>query len=167
MFSKVLQYGFSGCGGGDHWTLTSFYVNDAGRAYCGRMFRVDVGDKLVGNMTLVGPDTWAVISVDETNGQRSEYSAKVHVGIHFASITMELIRAYSCGAYPATGPITFSNNMLLAADADGGDASEIPAVWNTTVKYTECGQGVEYSKGRTLTDDVTVTYNTSNVRFGV
>jgi hypothetical protein len=37
IIQPVLQYGFSGCGGGERWTMTSFVVSDSGRAYCGKV----------------------------------------------------------------------------------------------------------------------------------
>lgn len=59
-FCSFRQYGFSGCGGGEDWFLSAYVVSDSGRAHCGHVFRVSVGDVVRGNMTRQPNGDWLV-----------------------------------------------------------------------------------------------------------
>lgn len=151
ILQPVLQYGYSGCGGGLHWTFTSFFVNNAGRAYCGKMLKVKEGDALKGVMSLDSTTgKWNIVSTVNDGEETSTYAATISQPIHYAVVTLEIIRAYSCGAYPGNDAMTFVNNVL--------SPPVLPSNWNTTVSHEECGQGVSYAKRDTMSDDVIIHY---------
>lgn len=145
ILQPVLQYGFSGCGGGAHWTLTSFMVSSSGRAHCGKRLRVHEGDQVVGDMRREAPGRWTVTSTEVASGRTSVYHAEISTSISlvYAMLTMEGIRIYSCKYYPAAGNTTFT------ADLAAGGVAVAPQ-WVRTVSHSECGQDLRVADEGTV-----------------
>lgn len=156
ILQPVLQYGKSGCGGGNYWSAAAFYVSASGRAYCGKTFKVSAGDELYGSMGRNDADgTWTVTMQDRTGNQTSVYTTKDSLDgtkPTFACITMEGIVVYNCRAYPASDETRFFENVLLG---EGGQA--ITPVWEGVAKYVECDQNVRIESDGT--GDVTIIHD--------
>jgi hypothetical protein len=56
----VLQYGPSAGGGGEYWSLASWYVTVDAGFLISSIEKPRSGDWIFGNMTLLGPDTWFI-----------------------------------------------------------------------------------------------------------
>jgi hypothetical protein len=54
ILQPVLQWGSSGAGGGDYWSVASWHVDSKGHAYCTPSLAVNVGDVLTGLLILLG-----------------------------------------------------------------------------------------------------------------
>jgi hypothetical protein len=54
ILQPVLQWGVSGAGGGNYWGVASWYVDSSNHAFCTPVVPVNVGDKLVGVLSLDG-----------------------------------------------------------------------------------------------------------------
>ena len=142
ILQPVLQYGKSGCGGGNYWSFAAFYVSASGRAYCGQTFKVSPGSELVGSMSRNDADgTWNVVMEDRTANQTSTYTTGTalvdDMKPTFACITMEGIVVYNCRAFPGSDETRFYDNVLLG---EGG--KEIEPTWEGVVKKNECDQNV-------------------------
>lgn len=148
ILQPVLQYGFSGCGGGPFWSFTAFIVNLEGRALCGKMLRVNEGDRLLGNITRTGEGAYDV-SAQVLSGSNSQISVKsienLNVELKYAAVVMEGIRIYSCKAYPSNHQLEFSNIKVKLADDSFPRLSLQP-----TVSHTECGQNVQIKGGKVV-----------------
>jgi hypothetical protein len=149
IFQPVLQYGFSGCGGGYAWSLTAYVVLDSGRAYCGKMLSVNVGDVVRGNMTRSGVhlpsgDPWTITTevLSQPSLPVSSISSTAPTPMRFVCLVLEAIRMYACNEYPGTSPVVFHNNHVRASDHE---LVSIP--WNITINHNECGQKVVIGGG--------------------
>jgi hypothetical protein len=153
ILQPVLQYGYSGCGGGDFWSFTSFLVNGAGRASCGKMIKVQEGDKVTGTIERTSGSTYVITaSVEGSVNDSSTLSVDMaEYSLSFACQTMEGIRIYACSAFPTNHELTFTDFKLL-----GNEKETVQPVWNKTVTHNECKQDV------TANGDGTVTVQYSN-----
>jgi hypothetical protein len=141
ILQPVLQYGKSGCGGGNYWSIAAFYVSGSGRAYCGKTIKVDEGDVINANMTL-SDDGWTIIAEDTTKNQLSSYTTTVSTPAIYGVITLEGIVVYNCGAFANTDETLFYNNVLEV------DGVVIKPEWDYTVVKNECEQDVKiYDNG--------------------
>uniref|UniRef100_A0A0G4HL25 Uncharacterized protein n=1 Tax=Chromera velia CCMP2878 TaxID=1169474 RepID=A0A0G4HL25_9ALVE len=173
IIQPVLQTGQSGClpfGFTSKWHFTSYYVNAGGRAFCGKVLPVSEGDRLVGRMfRLDGGDG---DGVSRSNAERWRVEGEVlnrpkqkttvidvdlPIGTpRWAALSMEVIRCYSCGAYPANEKVLFEQPLLEAvAESEedreeeketsetGGGRVRVTPSWEVTVTHDECGQAVE------------------------
>jgi hypothetical protein len=105
------------------------------------MYRVNEGDELKGEMNLLDDGRWSIVSTVLNKNKVSTYVADIqNVDIYFATCTLEIIRAYSCGAYPGNEQTTFSDNLLKVVRKYG--KREMQPKWERTVKYHECKQDV-------------------------
>jgi hypothetical protein len=53
ILQPVLQWGSSGAGGGNYWSVASWHVDSKGHAFCTPSIAVNPGDALTGVMTMV------------------------------------------------------------------------------------------------------------------
>jgi hypothetical protein len=98
ILQPVLQYGKSGCGGGNYWSIAAFYVSGSGRAFCGKTYKVQEGDVINGNMTKSEEGDWTIVAEDVTSGVVSSYTAEqVTTPAIYGCITMEGIVVYVRG----------------------------------------------------------------------
>ena len=165
IYQPVLQFGYSGCGGGLAWTMTAFVVTDAGRAYCGQMLSVKPGDVVRGNMTRTAStagggaggagDPWTITAEVLSQPQLpvSRISAVSPVPMRFACLVLEAIRMYACNEYPASSPLVFRQNHLGLA----GGAELLHPPWNITINHGECAQRVTIGAGPTPDVAISVT----------
>jgi len=156
ILQPVLSYGKSGCVIDPlnffQWHLISFLVTNSGRAYCGARLSVQEGEPLRGVMRL-GEDgqTWTVESTRLSNNQTSTYTARLgDFKADTAYLTLETMINYSCEAFPASGSVTFSKNLL--ADTAG---QSVRPEWVEKILHTECRQRVHVDAG----GDVTIAWD--------
>lgn len=149
ILQPVLQFGKSGCVlnpfSWDHWHWIAFFVDGSGRAYCGKTLKVEVGEQLVGNMTLQAStatqQTWEVRAARPTTGEASTHIVELQdKTLDAAYITVEAMICYSCGAYPNTAQTTFSSNVLVDGAGKRIPVGVPPHTWTPMARHTECGQ---------------------------
>jgi len=68
IIQPVLQYGPSAGGGGEYWSLASWYVTVDAGYLVSEFLQVTAGDEIWGNMTLISPDTWFIEGLDMNSG---------------------------------------------------------------------------------------------------
>lgn len=149
ILQPVLLHGKSGClpfGGGGGWHLGSYLV-DGGRAHCGKHFRVQPGQTVVGTMNKLptSNNTWNVESIAVPAGgtganRTSTYTAhlKDDTVINAAFLTMEGMIVYNCQTYPAGGGVTFSEVSL---HTEKGPMAHNQ--WTPVIRHRECAQATK------------------------
>jgi hypothetical protein len=158
ILQPVLSYGKSGCIINPvnffHWYLISFSVTGSGRAYCGKRIAVKEGERVKGEMQLEKDGhTWSTISTRLSNNDKSVASTDLAgKQPNAAYLTLENMITYSCQAFPASGAITFENNILKDRSGNG-----LKPQWKSLLRHTECNQQVKINSD----DSVSLTWDTT------
>ena len=154
IMQPVLQYGKSGCVldplSWDAWHWIAYLVSGSGRAHCGRILKVRVGETVVGNMSRTdhgaanaSQQTWTIVASRQATGETSSLSTKLSLDadrlVDTAYATLEGMLIYSCDAFPSAPSTSFVNNQLI--DGDGQSiVIGATASWLPEARHTECGQ---------------------------
>jgi len=152
ILQPVLSYGKSGCIIDPlnffQWHLISFSVSGAGRAYCGKRISVKEGESVRGIMRLENDGhTWTTLSVRLSNNETSAASSDLKgKQPNSAYVALESMINYSCKAFPASGSLTFTANVLR--DRSG---NSISPSWTKMLRHTECNEKVQVSSDGTIT----------------
>jgi len=110
IIQPVLQFGPSAAGGGNYWSIASWYVTSAGQAVYSTLTQVSSGDLIVGTMLLTGSH-WLIDTRDQTQGTHTQISIDTAVTEVWAFVTLEVYSITSCGQYP-NGAVLFQNLAL-------------------------------------------------------
>lgn len=137
IYQPVLQWGISPAGGGNFWSVATWYVGPPGQPsfHTESVHRVEVGDPLVGVMTLSGqsglgfsydagflgvPNSgWSIINMPELN---------------WLVVTLEAYRMVTCSDYPAVDRTTFFGIDVKQSNG------RPPLAWTTHDDVVDCGQ---------------------------
>lgn len=121
IIQPVLAYGANPAGGGNYWTITSWYVwNNNGNSYHGSAVRVSPGDTIWGAMegntcnANGGGCHWAIRTRDLTTGVEDRIdinSASVYNTVQGG--VLESYGAYHCTMLPANGHGVFRNIQVF------------------------------------------------------
>jgi hypothetical protein len=134
----ALQWGPSAAGGGDYWSVASWYVGGTtGAVFHGELVPVNVGDELTGIISLVGRQR---VHCDYRCGFEGLAEADLPVfRVRDLSRCGEVLAAYGikqCSDYPEANAMGFRNIELMTG-------FRRPALaWNPVNTVTECGQHV-------------------------
>jgi hypothetical protein len=134
ILQPVLQWGQSKAGGGPYWSVASWYVIYDQAAYTDPV-RVNVGDTLVGAITLIG-----------TEGGKFNYECEF-VGLAgtklrmrdieelvWCNVTLEALYMTDCKDYPASPSTVFNSINIKTGDKTPGVS------WVVKDLVTDCGQ---------------------------
>jgi hypothetical protein len=135
ILQPVLQWGTSHAGGGPFWSIASWFVSGNGQAFFTPLVPVNVGDTLVGKMTLTG----------QGNGlfsYQSEFEGIAGTNLPVQNVTElvwcnETLEAYSitaCSDYPDA---TFT--AMQSIELQTGNVTP-PVHWTIQDLVTDCGQ---------------------------
>jgi hypothetical protein len=136
IYQPVLQWGPSADGGGNFWSVASWYADgQGGQAFKTPLVRVNTGDVLVGVMTLTGQSNnlfsyncqfqgIANTSLPIQNVQELTWSVQ----------TLEAYGLTQCSDYPETCKTAMTGIEILT----GGQEASIS--WQATNAITDCGQ---------------------------
>ena len=146
IFQPVLQWGYSGAGGGDYWAVASWYADGlTGPAFHTDAVRVEVGDTLVGSIFAssdpLAPAPWYLEGTCSFDGI-NRTSLVIHNIPPFNSAIVDL-EAYGitkCSDYPGADKIHFWNIALEVGGGNGGLS------WKAVDQVTDCGQHAEIDK---------------------
>jgi hypothetical protein len=122
ILQPVLQWGVSGAGGGNFWSVASWHVDSQNQAYCTPAVRVNTGDVLSGIMTQT-----AVFS-DGTHNYNCQFqglpdTSLMALGLTELTAAEQTLEAYGItgtGDYPAAPCVKMSQ---IAIDAGGNQPS--------------------------------------------
>jgi hypothetical protein len=156
IYQPVLQWGSSFAGGGNYWSVASWYVDgQGGVAFHTNLVRVNPGDVLVGVMTLTGQ-----------SGNKFSYNCEFQ-GIANTSLpisnveeltwNIETLEAYGvqqCSDYPDTNFTAFT---AIDLQTSGGR----PAIsWSPVNAVTDCGQSARVVSNANPGGEVDLYYTT-------
>jgi len=110
IIQPVLQYPGDN---GNYWSVKSWYVTINSGVQVTKELPLNVGDVVFGNMTMTGPDTWFVDSVQSSTGKSVSIFAthKVLASQPWAYTTVECYGCKGCNTEP-TQSILFSEMVL-------------------------------------------------------
>jgi len=134
IIQPVLQWGPSEAGGGNYWSIASWYVTSTGQAVYSTLQQVRSGDVIFGNMTIVGTK-WAVISTDVTTKTSTAIHVNPGASETWAFVTLEVYNVDSCGNYP-NGNTEFKNLMITHK------GSKVTPTWSVATQ-PGCSEAVQ------------------------
>jgi hypothetical protein len=136
ILQPVLQWGRSAAGGGDYWSIASWYVTSRGQAFHTPLVRVSPGDTLVGEMRLLGGTDGRFAYVSEFRGIPGTRLRVENIAeLGWASESLEAYGVRRCTDYPASREHPFQSILLLT---DRHPEME----WREENRVTTCGQHV-------------------------
>ena len=154
IIQPVLQWGPSSAGGGNYWTIASWYVSADLSAEYSSLERVSPGDVIDG--VIDGSDcdsgactSWTITATDTNTGIDStltttggDYAYKDVQGA-----VMEVYNTTSCSEYPSNAGITFSSIEVRSG------ATTLTPNWTTHLwdEDPTCGATIDISQGSTHT----------------
>jgi len=132
IIQPVLQWGPSEAGGGNYWSIASWFVSSNGQAVYSTLKRVSTGEKIVGNMTLIN-QKWNIVAVS-SSGVSSGISVNPGASETYAFVTLEVYGVDDCGEYP-NGQTLFRGLRLTSAKRP------VTPTWNVQTQ-PGCGESV-------------------------
>ncbi|MCW3465733.1 hypothetical protein [Chitinophaga nivalis] len=138
ILQPVLQWGPSAGGGGEYWTIASWYVTRTGLAWYTDPVRVKPGTNLHGVITLtdsVGTDYCYTASF--SGYPATAFDAQIIEELTLATEALEAYNVTVCSDYPATTKTRMHSIELKT------DNKQAPLSWNVLDQVRDCGQ---YSK---------------------
>jgi hypothetical protein len=137
ILQPVLQWGVSAAGGGDYWSVASWYVTSRGQAFHTPLQRVEPGDVLVGEMRLVGEARGKYSYSCELLGMpRTRLLLKNVAELSWSTESMEAYNVSRCSDYPGSRAVPFTD-IRLQTDVH-------PAMrWTAVDRVTDCEQHAE------------------------
>jgi hypothetical protein len=159
IYQPVLQWGPSAAGGGAYWAVASWYADgQTGQSFYTTPQRVNVGDVLVGVMTLTG-----------TSGTNHSYSCEF-VGIANTTLPVANIEELTwcietLEAYAITAATDYPNTFRTSMSAiDLATGSTHPTLsWTATNAVTDTGQHTVIADNSNPGGDVDICYRASGL----
>src|SRR5829696_4286991 len=132
----ALQWGSSAAGGGEYWSVASWYIGGTtGAVFHGELVPVNVGDELTGTISLVGRQR---AHCDYQCGFEGLPEANLPIfKVRDLSRCGEVLAAYGikqCTDYPDASATGFRNIEIMKG------FRRPPLAWNPVNAVTECGQ---------------------------
>src|SRR5207302_11313360 len=129
-----LQWGVSAAGGGDYWSVASWYVTSRGQAFHTPLVRVAPGDLLVGEMALVGEARGKRSYTCELRGlPRTRLLLQNVAELSWSTESLEAYGVTGCADYPASKQVPFTA-IRLYTDVHPG------LRWTSVDRVTDCDQ---------------------------
>jgi len=140
IIQPVLQYGVSEAGGGNYWSLASWYVTTDENVFYSSSEQVNVGDNIFGNLTRVNSTAWYIGSLDTTTNQNTFVVVDDPrlESQPWAFCTLEVYSVADCAQDypPQSSPLKFTNMVLYAA------GSQVEPIWNDNNNGQDCGANI-------------------------
>lgn len=145
IIQPVLQYGPSSAGGGEYWSISSWYVPEHdgwfAEAVYSDVLKVEEGDTIFGNMTRTADQEFFISTASTKLGNST--AMKINKPLlqvqPWMYVTLESYADYNnltCDMWPST-PATFTNLHFAAKDG-----TEILQDWQQVTKNPICGDSV-------------------------
>src|SRR5262249_17675805 len=162
ILQPVLQWGVSAAGGGNYWSVASWYVTGSGHAFHTTLVRVNTGDTLVGAMVLTGQ-----------SGDLFDYTSEF-LGIAGTSLPVqnveqlvwcnETLEAYSitqCSDYPDT-------DLTAMRSINMQTGSTMPTLnWTPEDPVTDCGQNTQVISNSPTDGEVDIYFRLPQTPFSL
>jgi len=135
ILQPVLQWGGSDAGGGQYWSIASWYVTSGGQAFYTSLVKVNPGDALIGVMKLTGSSASGFNYTSEFQGVPSTLLTIQNIAeLLWCNETLEAYNINQCSNYPNIDFTAFANISITTGNVS-------PAItWTPVNKVTDCGQ---------------------------
>jgi len=140
IIQPVLQWGLSEAGGGNYWSIASWFVG-SGAVYS-TLEQVSVGDVLLGKMIFDSNSTWSIICTDTTSKVSTTLNVATNTLEPYAFITLEVYGVNDCGDYP-NGDTKFTKIALL------NKSKPLKPNWSPQV-VAQCNEAVKVVNAQTV-----------------
>jgi hypothetical protein len=136
IYQPVLQWGPSAAGGGNNWSVASWYADgQSGQSFHSSLVNVNAGDVLVGVMTLTGQSTQGFSYNCEFQGiANTSLTVQNIQELTWCIETLEAYNITKCSDYPNT-----AKTAMTAIDLRTGNTAPT-VVWTVNNTVTDCGQ---------------------------
>jgi len=141
IIQPVLQWGLSAAGGGQYWSIASWYVGNQGTVVYSTIQQVANGAQIMGTMVMNSNNTWTITAA--TSSISTTINVSPGASELYAFVTLEVYSVVKCGDYP-TGNVPYTN---LAIDVAGQPST--PS-WTPTVT-PGCNENVATSSPSSVT----------------
>ncbi len=151
ILQPVLQFGHSGCLlnplSWGSWHFGAYLVDGNGRAHCGEMIQVNVGDVVRGDMIKSddGTNSWKVVASSPGGVSSYETTLDEDTVLDAAYLTLEGMVIYGCDAFPKGGGMDFTAIEL------GDTKGDIKGTWVPEIRHDDCGQDVQVVDSASVT----------------
>jgi hypothetical protein len=136
IYQPVLQWGVSAAGGGNYWSIASWYVDgQGGPAFHSQLIPDSVGTELIGVMTMTGQQ--GNLFSYNCNFQGIPNSGYPIQNVEQLTWCIETLEAYSvqqCSDYPAV------SHTAMTAIEIATTSGEAPLSWTAANPVTDCNQ---------------------------
>ena len=156
IYQPVLQWGGSAAGGGNHWTVASWYVDgQGGPAFHSNLVQVNPGDVLTGVMTMTGQSGTQF-------SYNCEFQGIANTGLPISNVDeltwcIETLESYGITGAPCY-PDTFRTPMRAINLRTG--ATNPAIAWSTTNAVTDCGQHAVVVSNSSTAGEIDLCYGT-------
>jgi len=133
VLQPVLQWGSSPVGGGNYWAVASWFVSSSGNVVTSPLMNVNIGDVIVGTLTLLSNGSWEVIGTDSNMKNSTMFTYTPDESNY--DYAYEVLEAYSiaeCSDYPTSGKVPFTNIVVEAL------GKVVQPTWTPMVKNNNC-----------------------------
>jgi hypothetical protein len=136
IYQPVLQWGGSAAGGGNYWSVASWYVDgQGGPAFHSNLVQVNPGTVLIGVMTLTAQSAQGFSYNCQLQGiANTGFPVQNIQELTWCIETLECYGITKCSDYPAT-----SKTQMYAIDMQTGSTHPV-MVWTANDPVTDCGQ---------------------------
>lgn len=160
ILQPVLQWGNSFAGGGDYWSVASWYVLGNGQAFFTPLVKVNEGDQVVGVMKLTGQGNGTFSYTSEFEGIAGTTLPVLNVAeLVWLNETLEVYGITDCSDYPDTD----YTGMRHIAIQTGDTTPEV--TWTHVDQVTDCGQHVVVASDSATDGEVDLYYREPKSRF--
>ncbi len=162
IYQPVLQWGPSAAGGGNYWAVASWYADgQGGVAYYSKLIKVNVGDTLIGVMTLTSHSSAGFSYNCEFQGIANSNLAIQNVQeLTWCIETLEAYGITKCSDYPNTGDTAFTNIAIQCG-------SITPTItWSAANIVTDCGQHARVINNSATAGEVDIWYRSETSWHG-
>jgi hypothetical protein len=140
ILQPVLQWGTSGAGGGEYWSIACWYAENGPSAHTG-LIRVDPGTVLTGVMQMIpfrvlpGPGARGFSYLCQFCGIGASALTALEIPeLTYALETLEVVNVTRCSDYPQTSHTSMSGIEIRLA------TGEADLAWTPADLVTDCGQ---------------------------
>jgi hypothetical protein len=162
ILQPVLQWGSSGggLGGGQYWSVASWYVTSDGNAFHTPHVQVNAGDTIVGVMTLSSPSGTMFNYNCEFDGISGTSLPVQNIAeLLWCNETLEAYSISDCTDYPATAYTPFRSIQIKT-----GKTTPI-VTWTPVNMVTDCGQHAAVVSDSATDGEVDIYYRKARSKF--
>lgn len=153
ILQPVLQWGQSAAGGGEYWSIASWYVTSSGHAFHSPLTRVDTNQELIGVMTLIqGTEQRSDYHCEFTGFSNSSLNVQNINTLVWCNETLEAYSISKCSDYP-NEPSTLFERIEIRTQQPIANVNWVPSN-----NVQDCGQHTDVLSDSAASGSVKISY---------